>query len=97
MKQAGKIFLTLDTDLDGYLKGSELDKMVTWVLNFHQPDGASHLTVDQKIIYKNELMSMIDKDTNGKISLDEFSTLFEQLRKDKARDRKSKGELFPFQ
>jgi hypothetical protein len=69
--------------------------MIDWALNFYQPDGAAYLTLDEKYMYKKELMAMVDSDKNGKLNLEEFAVLFEQLRKDKTRNRKLKGALLP--
>ena len=95
IEKARIIFIELDANLDGYLTGDELRKMVDWALRFFKPDGALLLTLEEKQEYRRFLLSVIDKDKNGNVNLEEFATLFEQLAKEKARNRKLKGELLP--
>ena len=95
IEKARHIFIELDSNLDGYLTGDELRKMVDWALSFFKPDGALLLSLEEKQEYGRSILNVIDKDKNGNVNLEEFSTLFEQMAKEKARSRKLKGDLLP--
>lgn len=95
IEKARGIFIELDANLDGYLTGDELRKMVDWALSFFKPDGALLLTVEEKQEYRRFLLSVIDRDRNGNVNLEEFASLFEQLAREKARNRRLQGELLP--
>jgi len=67
-------FNELDTDKSGVLEAAEIDKVVDWVLAAYGERPA-----DQLAGFKATLMKRIDVNKDGKLSLQEFAVLFDEI------------------
>jgi len=71
IEKASVKFNELDTDKSGFLESSEIDKVCEWTLSAYPQENYEH--------YKKKLIERIDNDGDGKISLIEFTNLFEHV------------------
>ena len=65
-------FTELDVDKSGSLEGPELDAVVMWTLQAFPNDADVE-------IYKKHLLSHVDANADGRVDIDEFVVLFEDL------------------
>ena len=78
MRAAREKFNELDVDKSGYLEGMELDLLLNWMLASFCPNGQP-LPLEEKVLLKEEMMRQTDENKDGKISISEFSIMFEEM------------------
>ena len=78
MRAAREKFNELDVDKSGYLEGMELDLLLNWMLASFCPNGQP-LPLEEKVLIKEEMMRQTDENKDGKISISEFSVMFEEM------------------
>ena len=78
MRSAREKFNELDVDKSGFLEGMELDLLLNWMLTSFCPNGQP-LPLEEKILIKEEMMRQTDQNKDGKISISEFSVMFEEM------------------
>ena len=64
-------FTELDTDSSGFLEGTEIDQVVTYAMKDYDGQDPTQ--------YREVLMAKVDSNNDGKIDVDEFVILFEDL------------------
>lgn len=74
IERARAKFDELDTDKSGLLETAELDKVVAWVLAAYGDRSESELAG-----FKATLMKRIDANQDGKLSIQEFAVLFDEI------------------
>lgn len=67
-------FVELDTDKSGMLETQELDKVAEWVLQAY-----SDKSVGDRAAFKETLMKRIDVNQDGKLSMQEFAVVFDEI------------------
>jgi Ca2+-binding EF-hand superfamily protein len=77
MKKAMEKFHELDENGNGVLDRDEILHVVEYVLKTFYPDGAP-LSAEEKAIFQNEMMQQVDVNNDGKLTLYEFSILFDK-------------------
>jgi len=71
MDRARAKFVELDTDNSNFLEAGEIDKVVAWALEAYSGSDPA--------AYKASMMAKIDSNLDGKIDIEEFMTLFEDM------------------
>jgi Ca2+-binding EF-hand superfamily protein len=94
MQRAKAKFEELDTDQSGYLETAEISEMVDWMLLFYSKEGEP-LTFAEKDAMKIDILALVDSDRDGKLSLAEFTVIFQQVENKKVDARRRKS-LFVF-
>ena len=72
LQRAEAKFKEFDSDNSGFLENKEIDAVIEWTLHAF-PEGEDYSS------YKNKLMKEIDANGDGKLDLDEFKVLFEDM------------------
>jgi len=67
-------FEELDTDKSGMLEKDELDKVAEWVLQAY-----SDKSVEDRAAFKQSLLKRIDVNQDGKLSMQEFAIVFDEI------------------
>ena len=71
-------FQELDIDGNGFLEGYELDLLFNWMLTSFCPNGLP-LPLAEKELAKEEMMRQMDSNQDGRISIEEFFVMFEEM------------------
>ena len=71
-ERAKSKFLEFDTDKSGYLELKEVNEVITWTLGTFPVD-------DNVKKYREQLLRRIDQNGDGKLDLQEFQTLFDDM------------------
>lgn len=71
MDRARAKFIELDTDKSNFLEAGEIDKVVAWALEAYSGSDPA--------AYKASMMAKIDSNLDGKIDIEEFMVLFEDM------------------
>ncbi len=79
MLRATEKFYELDNNGNGILEHEEIDAVVDYVLKKFQPDGIAPLAADAVATFKAEMMAKVDTNNDGKLSLKEFSQIFDDM------------------
>lgn len=74
MNRARAKFEELDTDKSGLLETAELDNVAEWILHAYTERAAG-----DRATLKDTLIRRIDVNQDGKLSLQEFATLFDEI------------------
>jgi hypothetical protein len=82
LNNARKKFQQLDKDLDGVLRGAELNELSDWVLNSYRPNGAK-ITTEEITMMKSTIMEKFRKRVSlpakeGGITMEEMVVIFEE-------------------
>jgi Ca2+-binding EF-hand superfamily protein len=77
MKHAMNKFHELDNNGNGVLDHDELEEVTDYVLKTFYPDGAP-LSKEDKQSFKEKMMKEVDMNNDGRLTLDEFSILFDK-------------------
>lgn len=72
MQRAEGKFKEFDSDNSGFLENTEIDSVIEWTLHAF-PEGEDYTA------YKNKLMKEIDANGDGKLDLEEFKILFDDM------------------
>jgi len=75
---AASKFNELDVDQNGFLENEELSTVVDWMLTM-EPEKGDLTNSDQQYQLKSSMMKKIDENQDGKLSLSEFTILFEDV------------------
>lgn len=71
LERAKVKFMELDADSSGFLESAEIEQVVAWAMEA--------FTGDDPTSYKRKLMNKIDANNDGKLDMDEFLILFEDM------------------
>ena len=90
MERAKSRFQELDVDKSGFLEAHEVGLTLDWVLLFYTKEGEA-LSAEERESIRNEIMAISDTNKDGRLSLAEFTIIFNQIeaRKEEVRRRKS--------
>ena len=67
-------FDELDADKSGMLEKAELDKVAEWVLQAY-----SDKSTEDRAAFKETLLKRIDVNQDGKLSMQEFAVVFDEI------------------
>ena len=71
--------------------------MLDWALSFHRPDGANHLTKEEKEKFERDILGVLVMEKSGRMNLEEFALLFDYLDKQKRKLRRQSVEFTSLQ
>ena len=71
-ERAREKFVEFDVDKSGFLEAKEIDQVITWTLQAFPAD-------DNIDVYRERLVKQIDGNGDGKLDLNEFLVLFEDM------------------
>ena len=88
IENARRAFEELDVNRSGYIQVDALRKVLDQSLSLHRPDGANHLTKEEKEKFDRDILSVLVTERPGQMNLEVFALLFDRLYKHKLQQRR---------